>query len=149
MQNKIKVKGRANLSTLQLDRHMFVYINARADLFRQVDEPDSKIAPVEAQAIRRNVVQALMLRSRPLIHDAQRLWALCRLPAEALALATASDMPLAVQGRGPAATAADLAAQINPTVTHARQEAAEWAAALDGSDPMAVDEEAAGGNAAA
>ena len=87
MQNKIKVKGRANLSTLQLDRHMFVYINARADLFRQVDEPNSKIAPVEAQAIRRNVVQALMLRSKPLIHDAQRLWALCRLPAEALALA--------------------------------------------------------------
>ena len=57
-------------------------------------------------------------------------------------------MPLAVQERGPAATA-DLVAQINPTVTHARQEAAEWAAALDGSDPMAVDGEAAGGNAAA
>ena len=54
-------------------------------------------------------------------------------------------MPLAVQERGPAATAAGLAAQINPTVTHARQEAA----ALDGSDPMAVDGEAAGGNAAA
>ena len=53
-------------------------------------------------------------------------------------------MPLAVQERGPAATA-DLVAQINPTVTHARQEAA----ALDGSDPMAVDGEAAGGNAAA
>ena len=77
------------------------------------------------------------------------LWALCHLSAEALALATASDMPLAAQERGPAATAADLAAQINPTVTHARQEAAEWVAALGGSDPMAVDEEAAGGNAAA
>ena len=111
---------------------MFVYINARGDLFRELDARGSRLPAPKAKAIRGRPVPELVKRAKPLMADAQKLWALCRLPPEDLAKAAASALPTSMEDKG--MMPAPVATRIAPLVQQAREEASAALEALEESE---------------